>query len=98
MAKYLLTRKAVSDISSIWNYTAEKWSERQADLYYEMLIATFRKIAGNPAIGKEYNDIDSSILGHGVGRHIVFYRLQGKAVEIIRILHQRMDLKSRFKE
>lgn len=34
MNSYVLTNKAVEDLSSIWNYTAEEWSEVQADRYY----------------------------------------------------------------
>ena len=33
MAKYKLTNKAVEDLSDIWNYTFDHWSERQADFY-----------------------------------------------------------------
>ena len=48
MAKYLLTRKAVEDLADIWNYTFDEWSERQADDYYNMLIASCQKITTNP--------------------------------------------------
>ena len=33
MADYRLTNKAVADLSDIWNYTCETWSEQQADKY-----------------------------------------------------------------
>ena len=33
MAKYHLTNKAVDDLSEIWDYTYEVWSENQADKY-----------------------------------------------------------------
>ena len=47
MAKYRFTNKAVDDLSNIWNYTVETWSERQADLYYEMLIGFCQAFADN---------------------------------------------------
>ena len=31
MVKYLLTRRAVEDLTNIWNYTFDQWSEDQAD-------------------------------------------------------------------
>jgi len=31
MAKYELTNKAVEDLSKIWEYTFEVWSEKQTD-------------------------------------------------------------------
>ena len=33
MADYTITNKAADDLRSIWNYTYDKWSEHQADLY-----------------------------------------------------------------
>ena len=48
MAKYHLTNKAVEDLSNIWEYTVDTWSERQADDYYNMLIASCQKITEDP--------------------------------------------------
>ena len=31
MARYRFTNKAVDDITQIWNYTFDEWSENQAD-------------------------------------------------------------------
>ena len=31
MAKYHLTNRAVEDLSNIWEYTVDTWSERQAE-------------------------------------------------------------------
>jgi len=99
MAKYKLTIKAVDDLSNIWNYTLEKWSEKQADKYYNMLVDSFNEIARNPKLGKNYSDIIENILGIRVGRHIIFYRkTQDYEIEITRILHEQMDLKNRIKE
>jgi toxin ParE1/3/4 len=38
MAKYKFTKKAVKDLSDIWNYTVDTWSENQADKYYKLII------------------------------------------------------------
>ena len=38
-------RKAVEDLSMIWNYTYETWSEKQADIYYHLLIDSCEEIA-----------------------------------------------------
>lgn len=45
MAEYRLTNKAVEDLNGIWNYTAEEWSEEQADSYYEMLLNSCQALA-----------------------------------------------------
>ncbi|RYY21641.1 MAG: type II toxin-antitoxin system RelE/ParE family toxin [Chitinophagaceae bacterium] len=99
MARFLLTNKAVEDLSDIWDYTFNKWSERQADKYYDLLVNSMQHVCTNPELGKPYRELDENILGFRVGTHIVFYRqIDFDEIEIVRILHQTMDLKSRMNE
>ena len=99
MANYILTNKAVDDLSNIWNYSFEVWSESQADKYYYMLLNSCQELADEKVFGKSYEEINKDILGFRVGQHIIFYRkLKGNKIEIARILHIRMDLKNRIQE
>ena len=99
MAKYFLTNKAVSDLTNIWNYTFDQWSEDQADKYYLEIISRCEDIAQNPKIGKNYEGIAHELFGLQSGRHIIFYReISASKIEITRILHQQMDLKRRILE
>ncbi|MDX9852768.1 MAG: type II toxin-antitoxin system RelE/ParE family toxin [Tenuifilaceae bacterium] len=99
MAKFRLTNKAVYDLTQIWNYTVDKWSEKQADKYYLMLIDNCNEVACNPELGKNYLGVTENLLGFKAGRHIIFYRIiEEDEVEIIRILHEQMDLKNRIIE
>ena len=99
MPGYKLTHKAVEDLTGIWNYTVQKWSEKQADKYYRLLIDNFDELSRNPGLGKSYSDIIENILGFRVGRHIIFYRIiQSNKIEILRILHEKTDLRNRIKE
>jgi toxin ParE1/3/4 len=99
MPNYKLTNKAVADLSKIWEYTFEVWSEKQADKYYNDLISNCEEIAENPDLGKNYKAISKQLLGIKSNRDIIFYRTLNKDyVEITRILHERMDLKKRITE
>lgn len=99
MASYTLTNKAVLDLSAIWEYTVDTWSERQADKYYFMLLETCQDIAIGKVSGKNYPEISAEILGFRAGQHILFYRkLDHDIVEIARILHTQTDLTKRIKE
>jgi toxin ParE1/3/4 len=98
MANYLLSHKAVEDLSSIWNYTCENWSEKQADKYYYLLLDTCEELAKTPEIGKKYYTVYPNLLGYKALQHIIFYIENKKGIEIIRILHSRMDLKNRLNE
>ena len=99
MAEYKLTNKAVEDLSKIWEYTFEVWSEKQADKYYDELIANCQEIADNQNLGKKYKGISKHLHGMKANRHIIFFRtINENYVEITRILHERMDLKKRILE
>ena len=99
MAKFSLTNKAVEDLSEIWDYTYETWSENQAVAYYEMLIETCKEISKSPDLGRGYPEISKQILGFRVGKHIIFYRvMKAQEIEIVRILHGKMDLKKRMSD
>lgn len=97
MAKYFFTKKAVEDISEIWDYTIKTWSEYQAEKYYIKLIDTCKLIAEDIQIGKKYDEIMPGIFGLKISKHIIFYRkLKPGNIEIVRILHGKMDLKKKI--
>ena len=99
MAKYHFTNKAVKDLEAIWSYTVVTWSERQADLYYEMLISFCQHIADCPACGRSYAEITKDLYGFTANKHIIFYKVIAQdEIEVIRILHGRMDLKNRIRD
>lgn len=97
MAKYVLTNKAVRDLAQIWNYTFDTWSEKQADKYYNEILKFCADLAKNPSKGKDYSALLQGLRGEKIHKHIVFFRsLEPNIIEIERVLHERMDLKSRL--
>lgn len=99
MAEFILTNQAVEDLSEIWNFTFTEWSEVQADFYYSMIIESCQGLANGRLTGKTYAEIQEGIFGLRAGQHVVFYKTSDKGeVVIIRILHGRMDLKTRMME
>lgn len=72
MAKFYFTMRAVEDLSFIWNYTFEVWSEEQVDKYYRMLIETCGKLIENPVLfGCRYEEITDNLCGYKVQRYII---------------------------
>ena len=99
MADFRLTNKAVEDLSDIWDYTCETWSEKQVDRYYTTLLDFCKELAEKPKIGKKYEEVSSNLLGYKANQHIIFYRVVShKEIEVVRILHSRMDLKNGIKD
>lgn len=91
MSRYRLTPAAQRDLSSIWDYTADRWDVRQAELYIDDIRAAVERIAEDPRRGRHCDDVRSGYRRYAVGSHLLFYITHPEGVDIIRILHQRMD-------
>ncbi len=96
---YLISNKAVLDLQEIWLYTLEKWSVEQADRYYNLIIGEIEFICKNVHSGKPIGHIKK---GYGVSKvksHLIFYRISNEQIiEVIRILHEGMDIQDRLND
>lgn len=91
MSIYRLTPAARRDLSSIWDYTAERWDVGQAETYIGELRAAIERVAEKPERGRACNEVRDGYLRYAVESHLVFYVESDLGVDVIRILHQRMD-------
>lgn len=99
MAEIQFSNKAIEDLSDIWNYTYDTWSEKQADFCYNMLIGLCYEVADKPSIGRSYAIVSEGLYGIVAGKHIIFYQhISDKLIEVVRILHGSMDIRNRIKE
>ena len=96
MSSFRLTVKAVEDLKSIGRFTEKKWGRDQRNRYLAMLDSSFKSISHQPGIGTMCDYIRQGYRKYHVGRHLVFYRENGKHIEIIRVLHDSMDIERHF--
>lgn len=87
-------------MEEIWLYTFENWSIKQADNYLNIILDEIEYLAKNPKAAQDYSKIRKGYYRFRVRSHFIFYRIISteKAVEIIRILHQRIDIDSRLNQ
>ena len=97
---YKISVQASEDIENIWLYTFENWSLEQADRYINLIFDEIEYLADHPESGKDFNHIRKNYCCSKVKSHLIFYRLTDKQsdIEIIRVLHQRMDIANRLNE
>jgi len=97
--KFSLSKKAVEDLSGICEYIIQAWSETQADKYYYMLLGVCQNLADGTIAARQYPEINADIFGARAGQHIIFFKqIRKDAIEVVRILHSRMDLRNRIEE
>ena len=91
MSRYRLTPAAQHDLSSIWDFTSDQWGVSQAESYVNEIRAAIERIAEDPRRGRPSDEIRPGYRRCAVGSHLLFYVASADGVDIIRILHQRMD-------
>ena len=97
MALFIISEEALKDIDNIWLYTAENWSLEQADRYYNLILDEIEYISKKFESGSDFGHIRKGYRFSKVKSHLIFYKKSksGK-IEIIRILHERMDIENRL--
>lgn len=88
MSQIVLSPKAKSDLSGIWDYTLEEWGVEQAEKYVRELWAEMQKQASDHSASTDISDVRSGYRKKKSGPHIIFFKLID---DVIRILHQRME-------
>ena len=96
MVNFHLTELAKQDLRSIGRYTQTTWGREQRNTYLAKIDAAFQLLAMEPQLGKSCDDLRPGYRKYPVGKHLIFYRQSADRLEIIRILHQRMDIEARF--
>jgi len=64
-----------------------------------LLLEVCQDLADGTISAKQYPEIHADIFGARAGQHIIFFRRGKKgSIEVVRILHSRMDLRNRIEE
>jgi toxin ParE1/3/4 len=91
-----VSQAAADDLQNVWSYTVEHWSVEQADRYLNLILDAFDNVAHDPTTGKDFGHVREGYRGLKVGSHILFYQVDHEVIEIIRVLHGRMDLENQL--
>ena len=91
MVPYVLSPAAQIDIEQIWDYTAENWSETQAETYVLAIREALERVAKGEIKARSAEDIRPGYYKIISGSHLILFRRNNSTIEVVRILHQRMD-------
>lgn len=81
---------AETDIDGIWDYSAENWGPDQADRYTDEIRDACLALAHEQKHGRSV-DVRPGYLRLSTGSHVIYYRDHGDQLDVIRVLHGRMD-------
>jgi toxin ParE1/3/4 len=95
---FVISKKAIADLEEIWLYTVEKWSVEQADRYYQLIFDEINYLCKNARAGKSMEHVRKGYRASKVKSHLIFYRVLYDMIEVIRILHEQMDIENRLND
>jgi toxin ParE1/3/4 len=93
MTGYVLSPRAQSDLDDIWDYSAQRWGVIRAERNICDLSEALEILAVDRTRGRECDDIRAGYYKYTVFSHVIFYRVTGVGIDVVRILHGRMDFK-----
>ena len=86
-----VTAKARNDLLEIGRFTESKWGRSQRNHYLKQMDEAFNLIGDSPKIGKDRSHVLTGYRSFQQGSHVIYYR-ESETIEIIRVLHERMDV------
>ncbi len=87
------TKAAAADLQSIRNYTLETWGAEQERLYLDSMWTGFEDILADPEKWRRRDDLFPGCQIAAQGKHVILFKIEGKGIQIVRILHSAMDFK-----
>lgn len=83
---------AQDDIGAIADYTIKLWGAEQARKYLTALRADIESLGTFSARFPHYGGRAKGLRQMPSGHHLVLYRIETDHIDVVRILHERMNL------
>lgn len=93
MADYELSKKANEDLNEIYLFSHRRFGEAKADGYLLALQERFSLLAANPLSGRPIDHIRKGYFRYQHASRAILHRLSANGIIVIRVLHQRMDIR-----
>ncbi|MCR2833631.1 type II toxin-antitoxin system RelE/ParE family toxin [Parerythrobacter lacustris] len=90
--RFFLRDAAKLDLADIWLSTANRWGVDQADDYVRAIEDRLSRICDFPESYPNYDCSHGKFRKARSGEHLIFYIISEMTVEVVRVLHSRMDV------
>lgn len=90
--------EAEEDLLEIWDYTSNRWGDEQADRYIDEIDTALNGLREYPLLSTDCSNIRRGYRRVAVGWHRVYFTASDEVVEVIRVLHPRMNAKAKLRK
>ncbi|MDN4504174.1 type II toxin-antitoxin system RelE/ParE family toxin [Alteromonadaceae bacterium BrNp21-10] len=91
MPKFVLSPQAQKSLQNIHSFSIEHFGTQQTRNYLTALRDRMRHLASNPLEGQKRDEIKTGYYSYFEGSHTIYYRTSNSGIEVIDVLHQRME-------
>jgi len=82
---------AEADIEAIWDYSADRWGEDQADRYTDDIRILCEAVARGDKSGRPV-DVRPGLLKCRMASHMIYFRSEADRIVVVRLLHSAQDV------
>ena len=91
-----LSARAEQDLREIYAYTHAHWDRTQADEYLAEIESGFLALMQFPQAGRKRDDLRPALRALVKAHHVIYYVVEAETVDILGVLHERMDPEAVF--
>lgn len=90
MTSLLIQPLAELDLIEIEGFSRDNFGDDVAQSYMDAIERALDRLLLHPQSGTHFEGIRPPIRYLGIGKHRIFYDFDGKAISVVRVLHQAM--------
>jgi toxin ParE1/3/4 len=90
--------KAKQDLREIWRHYAREASPEIADTVLVEIAQTGERLADQALMWRARDEVATGLRSVLSQPYVIFYRVQGDRVEVVRVLHERRNFPELFKK
>jgi len=98
MKNYRLSKASQDDLKQIKSYSYATWGIKRTQKYLTTIENTLETLVISPDLGKNRDELIAGLFSFKINKHIIFYRCNDKELEVVRILHARMNIPDHFNQ
>lgn len=97
MPRVLKRPEAENDLDEIWWYIAQD-NPHNADKFLDRIQEKLLALAAFPSMGASRADLQAGLRCLPVGNYLIFYFPLADGIDVVRVLHGRMDIERHWSE
>lgn len=95
--RLIIAPDAQMDLQNILRVSRKEWGEPQRARYSQQLMDAMSRLTEFPDLGQQSEQFATRLRSFRSGQHVIYYRDDNPIINVVRILHVKMDAAAQFR-